>query len=132
VTETQRNGSGTCTHTPASGAETVSCSSDARLKKDIADAGDALPGLGDMRIRDFTLKSDASRQTGVIAQEMLIRHPGMVHMEASSGFYTVDEPNPWMLVKAIQELKADNDNLRSANDNLSARVATLEAKAKQR
>jgi hypothetical protein len=53
----------------------------------------------------------------------------------SNGFLTVDSPNPWMLVKAIQELKADNDNLRAANDNLRtandnevAQIKTLSAR----
>jgi hypothetical protein len=80
--------------------------------------------LGGMRVRDFTMKATGERQTGVVAQELVKAHPAMVH-EGSNGFLTVDSPNPWMLVKAVQELKADNDNLR-------ARVATLEAKAKQK
>jgi hypothetical protein len=37
----------------------------------------------------------------------------MVHMGAD-GFYTVDEPNPWQLVKAIQELQAEIAQLRQA------------------
>jgi hypothetical protein len=63
--------------------------------------------------------------TGVIAQEMLPTHPDMVHM-ASDGYYTVDAPNPWMLVKAIQELKAENTKLKAANDNFERRLQSLE------
>ena len=96
---------GTCTFTPTT--TTWSCVSDARLKKDIVDSSDdALAWAGDMRIRDFTMRSDNSRTTGVIAQEMLKTHPDMVH-KLDTGYYTVDAPNPWKLVKAIQELKAD-------------------------
>jgi hypothetical protein len=95
-----------------------------RLKTDIADTGDALVLLDGMRVRDFTMKATGERQTGVIAQELAAAHPDMVRM-GGNGFLTVDSPNPWMLVKAIQELKTENDNLRT-------RVATLEAKAKQR
>ena len=112
-----QNSAGNCTITPPT--STWSCTSDERLKKDIADAGEALPELANMRVRDFTLKSTGERRTGVIAQELLPTHPDMVH-EGRDGFYTVDAPNPWMLVKAIQELKAENDQLR-------ARLAALEA-----
>jgi len=83
-----------------------------------------------VRVRDFTMKATGEQQTGVIAQEMQRAHPDMVHM-GSNGFYTVDSPNPWRLVKAIQELKAANDDLvtrvsadddalKAANDNLRA------------
>jgi Chaperone of endosialidase len=111
------NSAGGCTFTPIT--PTWSCSSDARLKKDIADTGGALPQLADIRVRDFTIKSTGDRATGVIAQELKPSHPGMVH-EGADGFYTVDAPNPWMLVKAIQELKAENDELR-------ARLTALES-----
>lgn len=117
-----QNSSGNCTFTPTT--STWSCSSDARLKKDIVDAGDALAWLGGMRIRDFTLKATGERKTGVVAQELLPHHPDMVH-EGKDGFYTVDEPNPWKLVKAIQELKADNDNLRAMIERDDQEIARL-------
>ena len=123
-----QNSAGNCTFTPPT--STWSCSSDERLKKDIANTGEALPELADIRVRDFTLKSTGERRTGVIAQELLPTHPDMVH-EGRDGFYTVDAPNPWMLVKAIQELKAENDQaiheLKTENDQLRARLAALEA-----
>jgi Chaperone of endosialidase len=133
-----QNSAGNCTFGPIT--STWSCSSDIRLKKDIQDSGAALPDLQDMRIRDFTLRTSDERRTGVIAQEILKAHPDMVHM-GKDGFYTVDEPNPWKLVKAIQELKADNDDLvmrisadddalKAANDNIAdlrARLGALEA-----
>jgi Chaperone of endosialidase len=72
------NSSGTCTHTPGSGAETVSCSSDIRLKRDIVDTDSALKWLLDMRIRDYTVRVTGERRTGVIAQEMLKTHSDMV------------------------------------------------------
>ena len=67
------------------------------------------------------MKASGERQTGVIAQELATAHPDMVHA-GSNGFYTVELPNPWMLVKAIQELKAENDNLRPSNDNEAAQI----------
>jgi len=115
-----QNSADLCTLTPASSTPTWSCSSDVRLKTDIADSGDALARFDDMRVRDFTMNATGERQTGVIAQELATVHPGMVRM-GSNGFYTVDSPNPWMLVKAIQELKAENDNLRARLDALEAK-----------
>lgn len=114
-----QNANSACTLAPATSSLTLSCSSDIRLKKDIVDTGDALAYFGDMRIRDFTVKSSGEHRTGVIAQEMLKIHPDMVHMGADS-FYKVDEPDPWKLVKAIQELKAENDNLRAENAKFEA------------
>ena len=72
-----------------------------------------------MRVRDYTIKASGERTTGVIAQEMIWKHPDMVHMGAE-GMYGVEAPNVWLLVKAIQELNATNDDLTarlSADDD---------------
>jgi hypothetical protein len=123
-----QNSADLCTLTPAASTPTWSCSSDIRLKTDIADTGDALAQLDNMRVRDFTMKATGERQTGVIAQELQTAHPDMVHL-GPNGFYTVDSPNPWQLVKAIQELGTENDNLRTklkaANDNEAAQIGAL-------
>ena len=95
-----QNSADLCTLTPAASTPTWSCSSDMRLKTDIADTGDALAWLRGVRIRDFTMKATGERQTGVIAQELVSAHPDMVRIGAN-GFLAVDSPNPWMLVKAI-------------------------------
>jgi hypothetical protein len=99
-----QNSSGACTHNPGASSETVTCSSDVRLKGDIRDTGNALARLRDIRVRDFTVKSTGERRTGVVAQELLRNHPELVHKNGQ-GLYSVDEPNPWLLVKTAQELE---------------------------
>jgi hypothetical protein len=125
-----QNSSGVCTLAPDSSSMTTTCSSDIRLKTDIADTGEALPWIGNMRIRDFTVRASGDRMTGVIAQELQTTHPEMVHM-GSNGFYAVDAPNPWKLVKAVQELKAANDNQAAEIRELRKRLDTLEAGQRQ-
>jgi Chaperone of endosialidase len=121
-----QNSSGACTLSPGSSVMTTTCSSDVRLKTNIRDTNDALPSLADMRVRDFTVKATGENRTGVIAQELLTTHPEMVHMTAN-GFYAVDAPNPWTLVKAVQELKAANDNQAAEIRELHKRLTALEA-----
>jgi hypothetical protein len=94
---------GTCDHNPESGAETVTCSSDERLKSDIVDASSSLAFLRDFRIREYTVRASGDRMTGVIAQELQLTHPELVS-SSSTGFLTVQQPNPWILVKGLQEL----------------------------
>ena len=113
VVESLTNAAGTCTHTPGASTETVACSSDKRLKEDIHDAKSALDYFGGIHVREFKVKATGEQKTGVIAQEMLQNYGSMVHM-GTDGFYTVDEPNPWQLVKAIQELQAEITQLRQA------------------
>jgi hypothetical protein len=119
-----QNSSGACTHNPGSSSETVSCSSDARFKSNILDTKDALDWLTDLRVRDFTWNATGERRTGVIAQEVKEKHPEMVHTD-SRGYYTVDEPNPWKLIKAVQELTAENHILRATDDNTTRNMAVL-------
>lgn len=119
-----QNGTGTCAFTPAaSGSGTWSCTSDARLKRDISDAPSALGWLDSFRIRDYTMKADGSRQTGVIAQELVTTQPGMVHL-GTDGFYTVDEPGVWKMMKAMQELKALRETAEAA---LAEKLAKVQA-----
>jgi hypothetical protein len=113
IVQTLVNTAGSCTHTPTAGSETVSCSSDIIFKKNVEDSGPALSMLETMRVRSYDVRADGSHLPyGTVAQEMLSTHPDMVHADID-GHYTVDQPSPWLLVKAIQELKADNDNLRT-------------------
>ncbi len=96
---------GTCDHNPQAGSETVTCSSDERLKTDIVDSGDTLSDLSKLRIREYTVKTSGNRLTGVIAQEVQNVFPEMVHT-GSNGYLMVEEPSIWKVVKAIQELYA--------------------------
>jgi hypothetical protein len=101
---------GTCDHNPESGAETVSCSSDERLKSNIHDAPSALEYLQDFRIREYVITSSGDVTTGIIAQELMQTHPELVS-SSSSGYLMVEQPNPWILIKGIQELRAQVDSL---------------------
>lgn len=106
------NGSGTCGLTPSASSATFTCSSDQRLKENIVDSGSGLDYLKGFRIRDYTIKADKTRHTGVVAQEVQTSHPEMVHTQ-KDGYLSVESVNIWKLVKAIQELKAKNDDLAS-------------------
>lgn len=104
-----------CTITPPS--PTLSCVSDIRLKENVSDSKNALDYLSTFRIRDYVLKSDKSNHTGVIAQEVQFNHPDLVH-KGENGYLAVDTVNTWKIIKAIQELKAKNDEL-------SAQIASM-------
>jgi hypothetical protein len=104
--------SGTCNHTPGSSSETVSCSSDARLKSEPIDTPSALSWLSSIRVRDYTWKKTGQKRTGVIAQELQKTHPEMVTYDKTKDQWTVEQPNPWTLVKILQEQQAEIDNLK--------------------
>lgn len=105
-----QNTAGTCTHTPGAGSETVSCSSDERLKTNITDAASVLSEIRGLQVRDYTIIASGQQTTGLIAQEVLETNPDMVHL-GEDGYYKVDQYNPWKLVKAIQELDTRTDFL---------------------
>ena len=82
--------------------------SDASLKENVVDATPKLDDLLKVKIKNFNLISDESKekQIGVIAQELQTVFPGMVttDQEGKLGVkYSVFVP---ILIKAIQELSA--------------------------
>jgi hypothetical protein len=103
---------------------TYGTSSDVRMKENIVDAPSALNDVGAIQIRSFNWKSDNTHQKfGVIAQELIKVAPEAVQKgQTEEDMWGVGYANlvP-MLIKAVQELKAQNDELK-------ARVAVLEAK----
>jgi len=102
--------------------------SDERLKENIIDATPKLHDLMKVKVRNFNLKGDKTKQIGVVAQELEEVFPNMI--DETKGLnpddetlyksvkYSVFVP---MLIKAIQELKANNDSLK-------ARIEILEDK----
>jgi hypothetical protein len=100
--------------------------SDARLKENIIDATPKLSDVMSLQVRNFNFIGDDLKQIGFIAQEIEQVFPGIVEttetkegVEQKTVKTTVLVP---MLVKAIQELKAELDEAK-------ARIAALEAQA---
>jgi hypothetical protein len=104
--------SGTCDHNPDAGSEIVTCSSDQRLKTNILDYANALDYLSGFHIRSYTVISSGRPTVGVIAQELMQTHPELV-ASGSNGYLMVQEPNPWILIKGLQELTASSLNLNT-------------------
>lgn len=101
----------TCEAQPATTGLTWSCSSDARLKENIRDASQVIDSFMNFKIRDYTVKKTGEKGTGVIAQEVMEIYPELVTV-GEDGYLMVDEVNSWKLIKAIQELKQENEALK--------------------
>jgi hypothetical protein len=99
--------------------------SDAKLKENVTDATPKLEKLNQVRIVNFNIKGDEQKQIGVIAQELEQIFPGMVEQSpdrdkegndlgttTKSVKYSVFVP---MLIKAIQELKAEFDAYKATH-----------------
>jgi hypothetical protein len=115
--------------------------SDAKLKENIVDATPKLNELMKVKVRNYNLIGDDKKQIGVIAQELEEVFPNMIDesIDFENKEVTDEEGNVStekvdlgtttksvkysvfipMLIKSIQELKADNDSLK-------ARIETLE------
>ena len=122
-----QDSNGTCDHNPGSGLEAVDCTSDERLKTDIHDASASWDYFNDFRIRDYRVIADGSRgpiTTGVIAQELLMTHPDLVHM-GEDGYYKVTQPNPWLLVKGIQDISRVTASLSVGMGELVGHVVSI-------
>jgi hypothetical protein len=97
--------------------------SDIKLKENIADASPKLEDLCKVKVRTYNFKSDQThKQIGVVAQELEEVFPGLVEQfndkdgdgndlgtTTKAVKYSVFVP---MLIKAIQELKAEVDSLK--------------------
>jgi hypothetical protein len=99
--------------------------SDIKLKENIVDATPKLENLNQVRIVNYNLIGDTQKQIGVIAQELEQVFPGMVEESpdrdaqgndlgttTKSVKYSVFVP---MLIKAIQELKAEFDAYKATH-----------------
>ncbi|ABE64559.1 hypothetical protein Nham_3856 [Nitrobacter hamburgensis X14] len=118
------------------GATSWSASSDIRLKKNIETLR-VLDRLDGYRAVQFNWKQSGKHDLGVIAQELYKIFPEVVNKGSDSG--TVEKMNDkgvWsvqydklgaLALEAVKELKADNDNLRSANGSLQRQVNDLRA-----
>lgn len=104
-------------------------SSDARLKENITPLDPQLEKICSLKPCEFDYKDGTGRQIGFIAQEVKEIYPDLVG-ENKDGMFTLSDmnKNDARLIKAIQELKVQNDELKAKNDAFEARLATLEAK----
>jgi hypothetical protein len=128
--------SGSIAHT---GATTVAyqTSSDQRLKENIVNAPSALSSLESMKVRSYDWKEDKKHVTyGFVAQEIKEYAPEIVAIGDDNETIT-DPRGTWgveygrltpMLVKAIQELKAINDQQAETINAQSAALAALTAR----
>jgi hypothetical protein len=99
--------------------------SDAKLKENVTDATPKLEKLQQVRVVNYNLIGEEQKQIGVIAQELEQVFPGMVEeavdrdtegndlgTTTKSVKYSVFVP---MLIKAIQELKAEFDAYKASH-----------------
>ncbi len=110
---------------------TIGACSDERYKKDVETIGNALETL--LKLRGVTynwkqdefpdMKFDDQKHLGFLAQELKDLLPGVVMVD-QNGYMSVDygRLTP-LLVEAMKQLKAENDELRAKTD----RIAELEA-----
>ena len=88
------------------------CSSDRRLKENIVDVKNAVDYLMNLKPRWFNFIGENKTMAGLIAQEVNETHPE-IFVEKEDGYYTWENPGLDIItVKAIQELKEENDNLK--------------------
>jgi len=78
-------------------------------------------------LKDYTVIKTGENATGPIAQDLLKTNPELVR-QGDDGYYQVSELSQWTLVKAIQELKAENQALKEQNQIILMRLNELEAK----
>ena len=101
--------------------------SDRVLKKEIGNIQYGLAEILKLKPRRYRMKFNNEAQIGFIGQEVREVIPEVVSGE--EGHITLAYgPIGAVIVKAVQELKAENDELRERNDRLEARMKVLEGK----
>jgi hypothetical protein len=132
----QRNGDlaniGSITQSTAS-TVAYNTTSDRRLKENISDSASGLDLLAKIKVRDYNYISDPAKQTqqGFIAQELYDIYPQAVTVGG-------DDPktHPWqvdygkltpLLVKSVQNLQSENDQLKARADKAEAESVSLKA-----
>jgi prepilin-type N-terminal cleavage/methylation domain-containing protein len=103
----------------------VFAASDLRLKRDIYPISDALTDLMKINPVNFTFKSNNSRGMGVIAQELEKVYPQLV-LDTGGTKYVEYNGLIGPLIGAVQELKHQNDELRTQLAKQSVQLQRLE------
>ena len=123
VLRTQDSSNFKCDINPGSAAD-WSCSSDIRLKINIRDLESSLDKIMALQPRRFNIIANGDEQVGFIAQEVQEVLPDMVDDSEPDNLKVSTGPLIPRLVKAIQELKLENEELKQ-------RVQALEAKSNE-
>ncbi len=115
-----------CVQVPVGNIIAGSCLSDARLKKNIRPFAPVLDKIVRLQPVSYNWRTDefpqyhlgSSRSFGLIAQQVQRVFPEMVSVD-KDGFNRVNySPLPLMMLEAIRELKAENDDLKKRIDAL--------------
>lgn len=110
------NGGANSGYITANGADaaTFTSTSDIRLKKNVINLPSQLPLITKMRPVEFDYKNGSGHQIGFIAQEVKEIYPDTV-AKNKDGYYMLAgwSKTDARLVKALQELATENDELKS-------------------
>jgi len=93
--------------------------SDVKFKENIVDATPKLEDIAKLKVRNFNLKGESTKQIGFIAQEFEEVFPNMIDVSTERGedgeTYKSIKTSVLvpMLVKAVQELKVELDTLKN-------------------
>ena len=137
---------GTCEANPESGSVVWTCSSDMVLKTDIKEVPDVFNYFEDVDVKEYEVLASGDKHVGVIAQEVNLTRPDLVHtivkkiygekeftnddggietkrvVVGTSSTLAVEQPNPWVLFKAIQELREENLQQQAEIEALKIRM----------
>jgi hypothetical protein len=115
------------------------CSSDARLKRNIEPFANVLDRLVKVRPVHFDWKADEypernfgqSRSFGLIAQEVEQVFPNLVTADAEGMKAVRYNELPFLMLQAIRELKASNDAMKTTSDGLRATNEQLQRELRE-